>query len=381
MSAFQPQIPYNSLPQLPPDGIELQNDLALAKLLIDARSALAELSGISQSLPNPALLLDLVTLREGQASSAIENLVTTQDELYRAIAEGRLFATPKHNSAREGDPVKEVLRYREAMYKGWELLKKRSIVNTTLCTAIVQEVKGQSIGVRNSEGTRIAKANGDVIYTPPVGEARIRTMLKDWEEYINLNYQDLDHDPLIALALSHYQFEAIHPFPDGNGRTGRIINVLHLVNAGLLPSPILYLSGYINQNRKAYYRGLRAVTENSAWKEWVMFIVRGISVTAKQTIKDIRTIRSQMDVALNEIREALGDNMPAERIRDLAFQNAYIKISNLDREGIAKRQTASKYLHALTREGGGPDFLRPERRGREVYFRNHRLLELLSQGE
>ena len=183
------------------------------------------------------------------------------------------------------------------------------------------------------------------------------------------------------MALTHYQFEAIHPFPDGNGRTGRIVNVLHLVHAGLLPSPILCLSGYINAHRTDYYRGLRAVTESAAWESWVLYVLRAVTATALGTAHDIRTINRLMEAALADIRAALGDRVPAERIRDLAFRNAYLKIGTLEREGIAQRQTASKYLHALTREGGGPDFLRAERRGRDVYFRNHGLLEVLSREE
>ena len=381
MSRYAPGQPFNQLPPLPPAGFDPNTSLTVLRALIPARSSLAELAGLTASLPNPDLFLDLVALREGQASSAIENLVTTQDELYRAIAEGVLFAeeAPAHRT--EGTTVKEVLRYREAMYEGYRLLRERPIINTTMCTRIVQQIKGRGIGVRTGPGTHIGRKDGTIVYTPPVGEDTLRGKLRDWERYLNEGNETLEHDPLVAMAVAHYQFEAIHPFPDGNGRTGRIVNVLHLVRAGLLPSPILYLSGYINAHRTAYYRGLRAVTESGAWESWVIYMLEAVTATSRETARDIRAILELMTASLVEIREALGDRVPAERIRDLAFRNAYLKIGTLEREGIAKRETASKYLHALTKDDGGPDLLRAERRGRDVYFRNHRLLDVLSSGE
>ena len=381
MTTYSPQQPYNDLPRLPPVSFDPNSSLPVLRALIPARSALAELAGLTASLPNPDLFLELVALREGQASSAIENLVTTQDELYRAIAEGVLFAERAPARAAEGTTVKEVLRYREAMYEGYARLRERPIINTTLCTHIVQQIKGRGLGIRTGPGTHIGREDGTVVYTPPDGRDNIRGMLQAWERYLNEEYEALEHDPLVAMALAHYQFEAIHPFPDGNGRTGRIINVLHLVRAGLLPSPILYLSGYINAHRADYYRGLRAITESEAWEPWVLYVLRAVTATSRETARDIRAILELMGTALTEIREALGDRVPAERIRNLAFRNAYLKIGTLEREGIAQRQTASKYLYALTRDGGGPDLLRAERRGRDVYFRNHRLLDVLSRGE
>ncbi len=321
----------------------------------------------------------MVALREGQASSAIENLVTTQDELYRALAEGKLFAEAP--SAQEGNSVKEVLRYRDAMYVGERLMASKGGINTPVCVEIVREIKAIKISVRTLPSTRIGRDDGSTVYTPPEGEDLLRNKLGEWAAYLNGGYEDYGHDPIVAMALAHYQFEAIHPFPDGNGRTGRIINVLHLVNSGLLDLPILYLSRFINRYRDRYYSGLRGVTERGDWSTWVDFIVEATRVTAEETTADIKAIMSLMDESLYQIRGALGDSVAAERIRDLMFANAYVKIGLLEREGIAKRQTASKYLKALTLEGGGPDLLRPEWRGRDVYFRNHRLLELLSRGE
>ena len=326
-------------------------------------------------------MLDLIALREGQASSAIENLVTTQDELHRAIAAGQLFLD-RPSDTQEGSTVKEVLRYREAMYKGWESLQARPIINTTLCTEVVRAIKNvRNLDVRTQAATHIATDAGAIIYTLPSGEPLLRDMLHQWGDYLNGGYEVHEHDPIVAMALAHYQFEAIHPYPDGNGRTGRIVNVLHLINADLIEQPILYLSQYINQNRSAYYRGLRAVTERQAWLPWVRYRTQAVATTARQTIADIRAINALMQEALIEIRVTLGDGVPAERICDLMFQQAYLKIELLERAGIAKRQTASKYLYALTNRDGGPDLLRPERVGREVYFRNHRLLEVLGRGD
>ena len=374
--SFDPDQPYNNLPPLPPESYVQAQDVALVPALISAHRALAELKGIAHSLPNPTLLLDLVTLRESQASSAIENLVTTQDELYRALAQGVLFS--HRTMEREGDPVKEVLRYRQAMYVGQELLAQKKGIGTTLCTEVMRVIKAGGAGIRQYPGTRIGRSDGSTIYTPPQGEALIRTKLRDWENYINGGYLDAGHDPLVAMALAHYQFEAIHPFADGNGRTGRIVNVLHLINADLLRSPTLYLSQYINKERDEYYRGLRDVTEQQAWAPWIRFMVKATEVTARQTIQDIQRINELMEEYLDKIRATLGDRIPAERIRDLMFRHAYVKINMLEREDIAKRQTASRYLHALTAAGGGPDLLRSEVVGREVYFRNHRLLSILS---
>lgn len=347
--------------------------------LLHAHRALGELKGICHSLPNPEILLDLVALREGQASSAIENLVTTQDELFRALADGKLFSDAP--STHEGSPVKEVLRYRKAMYAGEKLMREKGGINTNTCIELVREIKANSLSIRTLPGTRIGNDSGHTVYTPPEGENRLRTKLRDWEQYLNGGYEDHGHDPIVAMALGHYQFEAIHPFPDGNGRTGRIVNVLHLVNAGLLDSPILYLSRYINQHRDSYYKGLRGVTERADWAFWVRFIIEATRVTAEETTAEIKAIRELMDDSLLQIRATLGDGVPAERIRNLMFEHAYVKIAMLEQEGVAKRQTGSKYLKALTSEGGGPDLLRAERKGRDIYYRNHRLLEILSRGE
>jgi len=374
-----PDLPYNELPELPPRNEKGEVLSFLTPELIAANKALGELKGICYSLPNPDILLDLVALREGQASSAIENLVTTQDELYRALAEGKLFLDRPRTT--EGNPIKEVLRYRKAMYAGEEMMRRKGGISTTVCIELVREIKANTFSIRTLPGTRIGNDQGETVYTPPEGEDLLRTKLRDWENYLNGGYESYGHDPIVAMALAHYQFEAIHPFPDGNGRTGRIVNVLHLVNAGLLDRPILYLSRFINQHRDRYYRRLRGVTERGDWMPWVEFIIEATRATAQETISDIKAIKQLMEAALEDIRSALGDGVPAERIRNLMFEHAYVKISMLDQEGVAKRQSASKYLKALTKKGGGPDLLRAERRGRDIYYRNHGLLEILESGQ
>lgn len=250
---FNPREPYNDLPLLPPNA-DVETKAVLRKA-ISAGRALAELKGMGETIPNQALLIDSLILQEAKASSEIENIVTTSDALFRAFA----AKTGKIDPA-----TKEVLSYREALWEGFNLLKNSELLTTTLFVKIVQTIKKNSAGIRKTPGTKVANATtGETIYTPPEREAIIRDKLKNLEDYIH----DAHHiDPLIKLALIHYQFEAIHPFSDGNGRTGRIINILYLVFKGLLDLPVLYLSKYIIDHRADYYRLLRGVTYSGEWE-------------------------------------------------------------------------------------------------------------------
>ncbi len=351
---FDRNQPYNTLPLLPP-GVELETR-AVLKQAIAANRMLANLRGLAAQIPNQGMLINSLVLQEARMSSEIENIVTTNDELYRADADADGKADPH---------TKEVLRYRQALNHGFRELKTRPLT-TNLFIEIVQVIKEIDFGVRKVPGTALKNAQGDVIYTPPVGEQVIREKLADLERFI---HADDAIDPLIKMAVMHYQFEAIHPFEDGNGRTGRILNVLYLVDQGLLDIPSLFLSRYIMANRSAYYEGLRGVTENQDWESWVLYMLKAVESTAKQTFDQVMRIRSLME----QVRETVRLQAPGIYSKDLIeviFQHPYTKIQFLIDAGIAKRQTASRYLQELAALG----LLRADRQGREIYYVNDALL-------
>ena len=289
---FNPLRPYNDLPPLPPKSdIETR---PILKKAISAGRVLAELKGLGNSIPNQSMLVNTVILQEAQASSEIENIVTTNDALFKAATSDTLSV----------DPVtKEVLQYREALWAGYKALRKRSLLTTNLFIDVVQTIKQTDAGIRSLPGTTISdQRSGKVLYTPPEGEILIRQKLKELEEFIHAE----NHlDPLIKLALIHYQFEAIHPFFDGNGRTGRIINILYLVKEDLLDLPVLYLSKYIIEQKSDYYRLLREVTEKNKWEPWIMFMLNAIESTAALTTKRIQSIRDLLQDTLESARKSL----------------------------------------------------------------------------
>jgi len=317
-------------------------------------------------LPNPDLLLNTIVLQESKESSAIENIVTTQDELYKAS----LSITERIKNP----AAKEVIQYREAMYWGLEQLKKTELITTNLLVGVMQKLRDSDDNVRKNSGTKLANPISQaIVYTPPEGEQIIRDKLAELEKFINDDtYSDLD--PLIKMALIHYQFEAIHPFSDGNGRTGRILNVLFLVNKGLLALPILYLSKYIIQNKPDYYRLLREVTENKNWQEWVKFILKGICETSIITLQKINAILELKIQSESEIKNVLKSSYSKE-FADLLFSYPYIKIKVLEENGIAKRQTAATYLNKLATAG----ILFPVEVWKETYYVNQGLMNILSK--
>ncbi|MBU0559012.1 MAG: Fic family protein, partial [Bacteroidetes bacterium] len=256
MILFEREKPYNNLPLLPP-GAEIENT-AILKKTISASRALSELKGSITRLPNPTLFIDTINLQEAQASSAIENIITTQDDLFRdTVAEKKI-----NNPA-----IKEVLHYKEALWYGLENLSQRPLLTTNLFIELVRIIKKNSAGIRNLPGTQLKNpTTGEILYTPPNGERVIREKLKNLEEFI---HAEDGIDPLIKMAIIHYQFEAIHPFFDGNGRTGRIILLLYLKWSGLLDMPALYLNKYIIKNKNDYYTKLRGVTERESWIDWI----------------------------------------------------------------------------------------------------------------
>ncbi|MBA3283508.1 MAG: Fic family protein [Nitrosopumilus sp.] len=354
--------PHNKLPDLPPKA-DLESPEFL-KASIKASRLLAELKGYCQTLPNPTLLINTIVLQESKDSSAIENIVTTQDELYRAVAS-------LDDGVGFGAATKEVLLYREALYHGQELMKTRGLTTNTL-VAIMRKLKNTDEGIRKTTGTRLANPiTKEIIYTPPEGEVLIREKLAALEKFIHNDKDDID--VLIKMALIHYQFEAIHPFSDGNGRTGRILNVLYLVNKNLLNIPVLYLSSYIIQKKGDYYRLLRDVTENNNWKGWILFMLEAVAETAAITLAKIDAIQSLKKEIAIQVKGVLKSSFNAELV-DLMFSFPYLKIKILETHDIAQRQTASVYLQKLATAG----ILHPMKSGKEMYYINHRLMSIFS---
>ncbi|RKD17217.1 hypothetical protein BCY91_03500 [Pelobium manganitolerans] len=364
MKGFDKNKPFNALAPLPPKA-DLEN-VEVLKATIQANKLLAELKGYCQTLPNPNLLLNTIVLQESKESSAIENIVTTQDELYKETL--RISDTLKNAAA------KEVIQYREAMYWGLEQMHKSGIISTNLLVGVMQRLRNTDENIRKTTGTKLANpSNNQVVYTPPEGEEVIREKLKALENFVNDNGLS-DLDSLIKMALIHYQFEAIHPFSDGNGRTGRILNVLYLINQNLINLPVLYLSYYIIQNKSDYYRLLREVTELGNWKEWVLFIVKGVGETSALTLNKINAILELKSASEEKIKKALKASYSRE-LSDLLYSYPYIKIKILEENGIAKRQTASEYLKKLEKTG----FLESVKIGKETYYINKGLMQILSK--
>lgn len=360
MNQFDPGRPYNTLPSLPPKAdIESR---PILKACIGARAALGELKQAGGLLPNPTILINTIPLLEARASSEIENIVTTTDRLFR-------FA--QNDRAGLADPAtKEALRYRTALWHGFQSLKKRPLTTAT-AVEVCRTIKGVSLDIRRVPGTALANdATGKVIYTPPQGEALLRSLLADWERFL---HEAEAIDPLIRMAVAHYQFEAIHPFADGNGRTGRILNLLFLVEQGLLDSPVLYLSRSIIRRKADYYRLLRAVTAEGRWEDWILYMLKAVEDTARWTTSKIHAIRKLMQDTAEIVRVQAPAAYSRELI-ELIFVQPYCRIGNLVDAGIAQRQTASVYLKELCDAG----VLKEVKAGREKLFINPRLMTLLT---
>ena len=359
---FDSNHPFNDLPDLPP-ATDTETR-AILRSCIAARAALAELRVSGSLIPNQAMLINSIPLLEAQASSEIENIVTTTDRLFRYA----------NDTADRADPAtREVLRCRTALHRGFEMLDRRP-VSTAVAVEVCRTIKGVELDIRTTPGTALVNdAARQVIYTPPEGEDVLRGKLANWERYI---HETGEIDPLIRLAVMHYQFEAIHPFVDGNGRTGRVLNLLYLVDKGLLDVPVLYLSRHIIRNKGLYYRYLLEVTTRQDWEAWILFVLEAVRTTADWTTAKIRAIRELLD----ETGAALRQRMPRIYSRELAeliFVYPYCRIGDVVRAGIARRQTAAVYLKALVAEG----LLEEVRAGRENLYINLPLLELLAERE
>lgn len=347
------------LKSLPPD-IDLETKKVL-KQLARSHRALAELKGFADTMPNKNILLNAVTINEAKDSSEIENIITTHDELFKAMSQANY-----HNPA-----AKEVVNYRTALWKGYELVKAKKMMTTNMIVEIQQDIEKNRAGIRKLPGTVLQnQTTGEVIYTPPSSEQEILALMSNLERYINDDYDAID--PLIKLAVIHYQFESIHPFYDGNGRTGRIINVLYLVLKELLDSPILYLSKYIIRNKSAYYRLLQEVRTKEAWEEWVLFILDGIEQTAEETLLLVKKINAVVDKTAEDIKNKL-PRVYSKELVELLFYEFYTKTAYMEAGLGVSRKTAAGYLSALEEAG----FLVSQKIGKERIYLNKQLFEVV----
>lgn len=351
--------------------LPLPYDLETKTVLRQANKAnrkLAELKGVAQAIPNERILISSLTLQEAKDSSAVENIVTTQDDLYRAGLDA--------NFTLIGAATKEVLFYREAINEGFKLVRNKNILALNDIKRIQEVLEQNSAGFRTTPGTQLKRSSdGAVIYTPPQDGQRIVELMSNLEQFIN-DDELCPIDPLVKMAIIHHQFESIHPFYDGNGRTGRIVNILYLVTSGLLDLPILYLSRYITHNKAEYYERIQAIRnatgDNSAqWEAWILYMLRGVEQTAEETIALVKNIGKLMTEYKNIIRPAFGGKYSHELLNGL-FYHPYTKIGHLESNMQVSRQTAAKYLDKLASLG----LLQKERMGKENYYINTKLMEL-----
>jgi Fic family protein len=342
-----------------PEDLETKSIL---KQLPAAHAALAELKGIVQSIPNQIILLNALGIQEAKDSSSIENIITTHDDLYKANLDFEVNISPN---------VKEVQNYVAAMKRGFELVESQGLLTNQTLLKIQETLEGNNAGFRKLPGTALKNAQtGAVIYLPPQDPAEIQELMTNLEQFVN-DPELSDYDPLVKMAIIHYQFESIHPFYDGNGRTGRILNILYLILTGLQKLPILYLSNHIIQHKSDYYRLLQGVREKGDWESWISYMIRGVENTAKETIQLIEALK----ILLAEMKTLLQNNNKfySQELLNNLFAHPYTKIEFLVRDLGVSRLTAANYLNQLASDG----VLRKERLGTGNYYVNERLFELL----
>ena len=354
------------IPALPLDfDFETKNIL---RQLSKSNRRLAELKGVALTIPNENILLSSLVLQEALDSSAVENIVTTSDELYRA----ELDIKGEISNA----SAKEVLNYRQAMQVGFEMVRKKKLLTLNVVKQIQKELEHNNAGFRTVSGTKLKTSKGDVVYTPPQTGEEVAKYMSNLEKYINT--QELqDIDPLIKMAIIHHQFESIHPFYDGNGRTGRIISILYLVMNDLLDLPILYLSRYITHNKSEYYRLIQEIRDTApdnfnVWEEWIVFMLKGVEETAIETIRLVKSISALMAKYKSILKPLFGKQYKHELINNLFF-HPYTKIEFMERDMAVQRKTAAKYLDTIVQETG---LLQKQKLGRSNYYINTELIEL-----
>ena len=342
--------------------------VAVLKQLNKANKKLAELKGIARTIPNENILISMLALQEARDSSAVENIVTTQDDLYQAgVSDNIRIINPA---------TKEVLRYREAIFEGFEMVRKNKILSNNIIKKVQEKVKQNNAGFLVSPSKALVnQSDGRIIYTPPQDIDEVNEKMSNLEAFIN--DQELSNlDPLIKMAVIHHQFESIHPFGDGNGRTGRIVNILYLVITDLLDLPILYLSRYITHHKGEYYHLIQAIrdknTDNAKeWEEWILFILKGVEETAGNTIELVKGISQLMAEYKNVLRPVFDKAYKHELINNLFF-HPYTKIEYMQHDMMVQRKTAAKYLDRIVETG----LLEKVKKGRENYYINVNLCNL-----
>jgi Fic family protein len=360
--AISAEKPYNQLPLLPPFREKIET-VKVLRQVVKSSVALAELKGLATTLPNPSILLNAVILKEARASSEIENVITTQDKLYQALSAKGIEVDPA---------TKEVLRYREATLYGFNFIKQKGFLSTNAIISIQKILEENNAGIRKLPGTALRNAaTNKIIYTPPDDYEICLSLMKNLENY--LNEQD-DISPLIKMAVQHYQFESIHPFYDGNGRTGRIINILHIILNDLLGSPILYLSEYIISNKSDYYRLLQEVRTKDKWEDWILYILKGVERTSHETITQIKAIQKLFISTQEKIKKEAPKVYDKELV-EILFEHPYCKAEILTSRLKISRITASKYLKQLQDIG----ILKSRQVWKETLYVNTKLFELLKK--
>jgi len=336
---------------------------SILKQLPGAHAALAELKGLVQSIPNQIILLNTLGIQEAKDSSSVENIITTHDDLYRANLEFEVNISPD---------VKEVQNYVAAMKRGFELVQNQGLLTNQTILKIQETLEGNNAGFRKLPGTALKNAQtGETIYLPPQDPEEILSLMGNLEQFIN-DPELSDYDPLVKMAVMHFQFESIHPFYDGNGRTGRILNILYLVLTGLQKLPILYLSSHIIRNKPDYYRLLQGVREKGDWESWISYMIQGVENTAKET----NLLIEELKVLMAEMKNRLRDNYKfySQELLNNLFAHPYTKIEFIVRDLGVSRITAANYLNKLAEDG----VLRKERLGTGNYYVNEKLFALLS---
>lgn len=338
---------------------------AILRQVVAASRAVAELKGAVGSIPHQGILINTLTLQEAKDSSAIENIVTTHDQLYQ-----------RENAPAGEEPAnpaaKEVLRYRQALRIGWEGVRKTGLLTNSQILEIQAALEDNDAGFRRLPGTTLRNSVGDLIYTPPQSGVEVAEWMADLELFIHAD-PPLAVDPLVRMAIVHHQFESIHPFYDGNGRTGRILNVLFLVKEGLLDVPALYLSRHIVRTKAEYYRLLQAVRDEDQWEEWVLYLLKALEITALDTTRTVGEIRTAFQDAKHRIREQF--RFYSQDLINNLFMHPYTKISFLERDLDVSRLTATRYLDQLADAG----FLEKRRIGRSNYYLNQPLIQILAR--
>jgi len=354
--------PYNKLEKLPPLREKVET-IEILRQTNKSTAALAELKGIAKTIPNQAMLINAIVLQEAKDSSEIENIITTQDELYKALTVNKTTVSAE---------TKEVVNYRKAIFSGFELAKEQGFIKVNDIVSIQQLLVDNVAGIRSTPGTVLKnEKTGEVVYTPPQDKAEITDLLSN---FINHYNQQDDLSPLINLAILHFQFESIHPFYDGNGRTGRILNILYLILNDLIDVPILYLSSYIIDKKAEYYRLLNQTNRLGKWDEWIMFMLKAVETTSKDTITRITNIKNLLDITIIKVQSE-APKVYRKELVELLFEQPYSKIEFVVSKLGVERKAASRYLKELESIG----ILESQKVGRETVYINKELIEILKQ--